>query len=172
MVPIDSLGVIECKRMGWRVFSPQAQDSWGATVAVFQVCVPLRSSIFSPCGVEIPPLLFSHPCPGLMSTLTVPLHCREVLKAGSSKSWQEILFNLTGTDKMDAGALLEYFSPVTTWLQEQNNKTNEVLGWPEFDWRPPIPEGYPEGIGKAGTGRGQGKSLNPSQDKGVSAADK
>ncbi|XP_065507211.1 angiotensin-converting enzyme isoform X2 [Caloenas nicobarica] len=73
---------------------------------------------------------------------------REVLKAGSSKSWQEILFNLTGTDKMDAGALLEYFSPVTQWLQEQNNKTNEVLGWPEFDWRPPIPEGYPEGIDK------------------------
>ncbi|NWX41181.1 ACE enzyme, partial [Steatornis caripensis] len=68
----------------------------------------------------------------------------EVLKAGSSKSWQEILFNLTGTDKMDAGPLLEYFSPVTKWLQEQNNKTNEVLGWPEFDWRPPIPEGYPE----------------------------
>ncbi|NXE84768.1 ACE enzyme, partial [Cochlearius cochlearius] len=73
---------------------------------------------------------------------------REVLKAGSSKPWQEILFNLTGTDKMDAGALLEYFSPVTKWLQEQNNKTNEVLGWPEFDWRPPIPEGYPEGIDK------------------------
>ncbi|KAM8988729.1 angiotensin-converting enzyme [Ara ararauna] len=73
---------------------------------------------------------------------------REVLKAGSSKSWQEILFNLTGTDRLDAGALLEYFSPVTEWLQEQNNKTNEVLGWPEFDWHPPIPEGYPEGIDK------------------------
>uniref|UniRef100_A0A8B9ZHT4 Angiotensin-converting enzyme n=1 Tax=Anas platyrhynchos TaxID=8839 RepID=A0A8B9ZHT4_ANAPL len=73
---------------------------------------------------------------------------REVLEAGSSKSWQEILFNLTGTDKMDAGALLEYFSPVTTWLEEQNSKTNEVLGWPEFDWRPPVPEGYPEGIDK------------------------
>ncbi|XP_033926013.1 angiotensin-converting enzyme [Melopsittacus undulatus] len=73
---------------------------------------------------------------------------REVLKAGSSKSWQEILFNLTGTDKLDAGALLEYFSPVTKWLEEQNNKTHEVRGWPEFDWRPPIPEGYPEGIDK------------------------
>uniref|UniRef100_A0A672UIL1 Angiotensin-converting enzyme n=1 Tax=Strigops habroptila TaxID=2489341 RepID=A0A672UIL1_STRHB len=73
---------------------------------------------------------------------------REVLKAGSSKSWQEILFNLTGSEKMDAGALLEYFSPVTEWLQEQNNKTNEVLGWPEFDWRPPIPDDYPEGIDK------------------------
>ncbi|NXX98126.1 ACE enzyme, partial [Centropus bengalensis] len=73
---------------------------------------------------------------------------REVLKAGSSKSWQEILFNLTGTGGMDAGPLLEYFSPVTQWLQEQNSKTNEVLGWPEFDWRPPLPEGYPEGIDK------------------------
>ncbi|NXU41431.1 ACE enzyme, partial [Drymodes brunneopygia] len=73
---------------------------------------------------------------------------REVLKAGSSKSWQEILFNLTGTGQMDAGPLLEYFSPVTKWLEEQNSKTNEVLGWPEFDWRPPVPEGYPEGIDK------------------------
>uniref|UniRef100_A0A8C5IRE9 Angiotensin-converting enzyme n=1 Tax=Junco hyemalis TaxID=40217 RepID=A0A8C5IRE9_JUNHY len=73
---------------------------------------------------------------------------REVLKVGSSKSWQEILKNLTGSGQMDAGPLLEYFSPVTKWLQEQNNKTNEVLGWPEFDWRPPVPEGYPEGIDK------------------------
>ncbi|NWS81100.1 ACE enzyme, partial [Toxostoma redivivum] len=73
---------------------------------------------------------------------------REVLKAGSSESWQDILLKLTGTSQMDAGPLLEYFSPVTKWLQEQNNKTNEVLGWPEFDWRPPVPEGYPEGIDK------------------------
>ncbi|NXN80602.1 ACE enzyme, partial [Bombycilla garrulus] len=73
---------------------------------------------------------------------------REVLKVGSSESWQDILLNLTGTSQMDAGPLLEYFSPVTKWLQEQNNKTNEVLGWPEFDWRPPVPEGYPEGIDK------------------------
>uniref|UniRef100_A0A8C3XMN8 Angiotensin-converting enzyme n=1 Tax=Chelydra serpentina TaxID=8475 RepID=A0A8C3XMN8_CHESE len=70
----------------------------------------------------------------------------EVLKAGSSKPWQEILFNLTGMEKMDAGALLEYFSPVTTWLQKQNNEKNETLGWPDFEWRPPVPEGYPDGI--------------------------
>uniref|UniRef100_A0A8C8RMH9 Angiotensin-converting enzyme n=1 Tax=Pelusios castaneus TaxID=367368 RepID=A0A8C8RMH9_9SAUR len=72
----------------------------------------------------------------------------EVLKAGSSKPWQEILFNLTGTEKMDAGALMEYFSPLTDWLQKQNNKSNETLGWPDFDWRPPVPEGYPDGIDK------------------------
>ncbi|NWR35416.1 ACE enzyme, partial [Tachuris rubrigastra] len=73
---------------------------------------------------------------------------REVLKAGSSKSWQDVLSGLTGTNKMDAGPLLEYFNPVTKWLQEQNNKTNEVLGWPDLEWRPPVPEGYPEGIDK------------------------
>uniref|UniRef100_K7FAQ8 Angiotensin-converting enzyme n=1 Tax=Pelodiscus sinensis TaxID=13735 RepID=K7FAQ8_PELSI len=73
---------------------------------------------------------------------------REVLQAGSSKPWQEILFNLTGTEKMDAGALLEYFSPVTEWLQSENRKTNETLGWPDFEWRPPVPEGYPDGIDK------------------------
>nr|XP_048686115.1 angiotensin-converting enzyme isoform X2 [Caretta caretta] len=72
----------------------------------------------------------------------------EVLKAGSSKPWQEILFNMTGMEKMDAGALLEYFSPVTAWLQNQNNKRNETLGWPDFEWRPPVPEGYPDGIDK------------------------
>lgn len=135
-----------------------------------QFHVPHGNSTFSPCDAETPPLLFSYPSPGLMLAFADPLLCREALKAGSSKSWQEILFNLTGTDKMDAGALLEYFSPVTKWLQEQNNKTNEVLGWPEFDWRPPIPEGYPEGIGKAaapswvwgGVGRGVPRDItNP-----------
>ncbi|XP_043911144.1 angiotensin-converting enzyme [Protopterus annectens] len=72
----------------------------------------------------------------------------EALRAGSSLSWQEILQKVTNTTKMDAGPLMEYFSPVITWLKEQNAKNNEVLGWPEFDWRPPVPEGYPEDIDK------------------------
>nr|XP_033774941.1 angiotensin-converting enzyme [Geotrypetes seraphini] len=72
----------------------------------------------------------------------------QAMQAGSSKSWQEILYNMTGTDKMDAGPLLEYFSPVMEWLKEQNSIKNETLGWPEFEWRPPVPEGYPQGIDK------------------------
>ncbi|XP_061444219.1 angiotensin-converting enzyme [Rhineura floridana] len=72
----------------------------------------------------------------------------EALRTGSSQPWQDILQQLTGTNKMDATALLEYFSPVTLWLQEQNRRTNETLGWPDFEWRPPIPEGYPEGLDK------------------------
>ncbi|XP_053121534.1 angiotensin-converting enzyme isoform X2 [Hemicordylus capensis] len=72
----------------------------------------------------------------------------EALRVGSSQPWQDILQQVTGTNKMDAAALLEYFSPVTEWLKEQNNKTNETLGWPDFEWRPPIPEDYPEGLDK------------------------
>ncbi|KAI1887172.1 hypothetical protein AGOR_G00203390 [Albula goreensis] len=70
----------------------------------------------------------------------------KVLQAGSSKPWQQVLMEALGTNKLDAGALMRYFQPITDWLQEQNK--NEVLGWPEFEWRPPVPEGYPQDIDK------------------------
>nr|XP_020462290.1 angiotensin-converting enzyme-like [Monopterus albus] len=47
---------------------------------------------------------------------------------------------------MDANSLMKYFDPVIQWLKVQN--VNETLGWPDFKWVPPIPEGYPEDIGK------------------------
>ncbi|XP_019725690.1 angiotensin-converting enzyme [Hippocampus comes] len=71
---------------------------------------------------------------------------KKVLQAGSSKPWPEVLQEAIGTNKMDAGALMRYFQPIITWLEKQN--VNEVLGWPDFNWVPPIPEGYPEDIDK------------------------
>lgn len=71
---------------------------------------------------------------------------REVLKAGSSRPWKEVLNATIGSDALDARPLLSYFQPVTEWLQEQNRKNGEVLGWPEYQWRPPVPDSYPEGI--------------------------
>ncbi|XP_062936388.1 angiotensin-converting enzyme [Cynocephalus volans] len=71
---------------------------------------------------------------------------REVLQAGSSRPWQEVLKDMIGSDALDAQPLLEYFQPVTQWLQEQNQQNGEVLGWPEYQWRPPLPTNYPEGI--------------------------
>lgn len=71
---------------------------------------------------------------------------QKVLKAGSSKPWPEVLQEALGTNKMNASSLMSYFEPVTTWLREQNNKTEETLGWPDFNWVPPVPEGYPEDI--------------------------
>ncbi|KAJ8264684.1 hypothetical protein GJAV_G00152490 [Gymnothorax javanicus] len=70
----------------------------------------------------------------------------KVLQAGSSKPWPEILMDALGTDKMDARPLMKYFKPIIDWLQEQNKL--ETLGWPDFEWRPPVPEGYPEDIDK------------------------
>uniref|UniRef100_A0A4W5R621 Angiotensin-converting enzyme n=1 Tax=Hucho hucho TaxID=62062 RepID=A0A4W5R621_9TELE len=75
-------------------------------------------------------------------------HQTTVLKSGESKPWTQVLEEAVGTDKMDASALMEYFGPIITWLEEQNAATNETLGWPDFNWVPPIPEGYPEDIGK------------------------
>lgn len=71
---------------------------------------------------------------------------RRVLQAGYSRPWQEVLKEMVGSDTLDAQALLEYFQPVIRWLQEQNQRNGEVLGWPEYQWRPPLPDNYPEGI--------------------------
>ncbi|KAM6175753.1 angiotensin-converting enzyme [Erethizon dorsatum] len=71
---------------------------------------------------------------------------REVLQAGCSRPWQEVLKDLVGSDALDVQPLLNYFQPVSQWLQEQNQRNGEVLGWPEYQWRPPLPNNYPEGI--------------------------
>uniref|UniRef100_A0A1A8VG65 Angiotensin-converting enzyme n=1 Tax=Nothobranchius furzeri TaxID=105023 RepID=A0A1A8VG65_NOTFU len=65
---------------------------------------------------------------------------KKVLQAGSSKPWPDVLQEAIGTREINANSLMKYFEPVTKWLQEQNVK--ETLGWPEFNWVPPIPEGY------------------------------
>lgn len=92
-------------------------------------------------------LLWAHPVSPVPTVVT--LFGRQVLQAGCSRPWQEVLKDLVGSDALDAKALLEYFQPVSQWLQEQNQKNGEVLGWPEYQWRPPLPDNYPEGIGKA-----------------------
>ena len=43
-----------------------------------------------------------------------------MLEMGSSKPWQQAYKVLTGTEQMDATAVLDYFSPLQTWLKEKN----------------------------------------------------
>jgi peptidyl-dipeptidase A len=43
-----------------------------------------------------------------------------MLKAGQSKPWQQTLKEMTGSDHIDAGPMIEYFAPLYTWLKEQN----------------------------------------------------
>ena len=43
-----------------------------------------------------------------------------MLELGASKPWPEALKAISGEDRIDGGALLEYFAPLKTWLDEQN----------------------------------------------------
>jgi len=50
-----------------------------------------------------------------------------MLKLGQSKPWPEALKVMTGEDKIDAAAMIEYFQPLLTWLKEQNK--GQTAGW-------------------------------------------
>ena len=45
---------------------------------------------------------------------------RQMLAMGLSRPWPEALKAMTGEDKMDATAILDYFAPLKKWLDEQN----------------------------------------------------
>ena len=51
----------------------------------------------------------------------------KMLEAGASKPWQDVLFEMTGSRELDAGAMIEYFQPLKVWLEKQNAGT--TLGW-------------------------------------------
>jgi peptidyl-dipeptidase A len=51
----------------------------------------------------------------------------KMLAMGSSRPWPEALAALSGESTMDATAILDYFAPLKTWLDEQNR--NAKPGW-------------------------------------------
>uniref|UniRef100_A0A224XGM1 Angiotensin-converting enzyme n=1 Tax=Panstrongylus lignarius TaxID=156445 RepID=A0A224XGM1_9HEMI len=53
----------------------------------------------------------------------------KVLQMGSSKPWPDAMEVITGQRKMDASALVQYFSPLYDWLKEQNQKNGAFIGW-------------------------------------------
>ncbi|WP_380797397.1 M2 family metallopeptidase [Shewanella litorisediminis] len=53
----------------------------------------------------------------------------QMLEMGSSKPWPEALAVVTGKQEMDASAVLDYFAPLKTWLDEQNSSANRQCGW-------------------------------------------
>ncbi|MCB1565669.1 MAG: M2 family metallopeptidase, partial [Xanthomonadales bacterium] len=52
-----------------------------------------------------------------------------MLQKGQSQPWQKTLKELTGKEEMDASAILDYFAPLNTWLEEQNK--GKQCGWDE-----------------------------------------
>jgi peptidyl-dipeptidase A len=45
---------------------------------------------------------------------------KRMLEMGQSRPWPEALKELTGEEKMDATAIIDYYAPLKTWLDEQN----------------------------------------------------
>ena len=52
-----------------------------------------------------------------------------MLEAGQSQPWQMTLKTMTGTDHLDAGAMLDYFQPLYVWLKQQNAASGTKVGW-------------------------------------------
>ena len=55
------------------------------------------------------------------------------MSLGASKSWRDVILVLTDnrTSEIEAEALLEYFEPLTSWLENENK--NEFIGWKSDD---------------------------------------
>ncbi len=50
-----------------------------------------------------------------------------MLQMGASRPWPEALAVIAGSDRMDAGAIRDYFAPLQKWLDEQNR--GKPVGW-------------------------------------------
>jgi len=50
-----------------------------------------------------------------------------MLEAGASQPWQDTLEAMTGSPKMDATAIIDYFAPLMSYLEEQNE--GRSCGW-------------------------------------------
>ncbi len=47
---------------------------------------------------------------------------KQMMALGLSRPWQEALKAMTGEDKMDATAIIDYFAPLKEWLDKENQK--------------------------------------------------
>jgi peptidyl-dipeptidase A len=47
---------------------------------------------------------------------------KAMMAMGQSRPWPEALKALTGSDRMDATAIIDYFAPLKKWLDEQNRR--------------------------------------------------
>ena len=50
-----------------------------------------------------------------------------MMEMGASEPWPDVLEEFTGTREMDGSAIVEYFDPLITWLEEENE--GRACGW-------------------------------------------
>jgi len=54
---------------------------------------------------------------------------KKLMEAGFSKNWQDLLQEVTGTNRLDASAIKEYFQPLTDYLKTVRQKEGYPIGW-------------------------------------------
>jgi hypothetical protein len=52
-----------------------------------------------------------------------------MLRMGSSRPWPEAMEALTGQRQVSARPLLNYFEPLRVWLEKENARNGELVGW-------------------------------------------
>ena len=67
-----------------------------------------------------------HEC-SIYGNKEVGARLERMLAMGMSKPWPDALEALTGERRMDASAILDYFAPLKTWLDQQNK--GQTCGW-------------------------------------------
>ena len=50
----------------------------------------------------------------------------QMLAMGLRKPWPDALKAMTGEEKMDATAIIDYFAPLKTWLDAENKKAGST----------------------------------------------
>jgi len=53
----------------------------------------------------------------------------EMMRLGLSRPWPEALEKITGSAEMDAGAINQYFAPLSAWLKAENDARGYTCGW-------------------------------------------
>lgn len=61
--------------------------------------------------------------------MTENLRRRRMLSMGSSRPWPEAMEALTGQRRMSAQPLLNFFQPLIDWLERENRRNKEHIGW-------------------------------------------
>lgn len=54
---------------------------------------------------------------------------RELLQAGRSEPWPDVLEKAIGERDLSAGAVIEFFKPLNDYLEFQLKQNNEKTGW-------------------------------------------
>ncbi|KAK6617500.1 hypothetical protein RUM44_005088 [Polyplax serrata] len=54
---------------------------------------------------------------------------KEIMRHGSSLTWNEVLSRATGENRLDGTAVRDFFRPLEEWLRNENLRTQEYPGW-------------------------------------------